>query len=772
MKKGYLISFAVLGSIANLIVAGHGFSEEVKKEEVKKAEELPEVVVTATRTEIPVEASPASVNVVTKEKMKKRNIKTLDDVINELPGVYVHRTRVVLDTPTDSISLRGIPGYRRNLVIIDGVPINGPQGGELKLSGLRFEDVERIEVVKGPFSALYGGLAMGGVVNIITLLPQKREFYFKTGYGSSFNRGKALDDLRKVYFSYGDKVKNKLSFLISYGHEATNGFPSNYARVMAQPPSNVTGWEYTTTPEGDPRWIVGDTGDHKGWNQSFTFRVGYDISKNTQLKFSIMRVWGSSSYDEPHSYLRDPSGNIVWNYYVPPSVPGGRPNMLNEAMFLAGKIAKDYTIYSFNFETLLFNKIKTKVTLGLNDNDDYLFTTPCVGTLTGCAPNEYAQIKGGPGTTHNTPSKNYIADIQFNLPLEFKTKWLNTHILTFGASYRKAEAETKQYKLSNWKNENSKNNLIHQTEGKDRIYALFIQDEIPVTKRLTIYLGARKDWWKTFDGYQNWVGQSGYPKEYEDRTESSFNPKASFVYKVFENTTLRGSIGKAFRPPMIIELYRSFMTPGSFIYGNPELKPEKSTSWDLGMIHSFWKGNRIEITYFENYLKDLIYNRATGKYIGPRQIVETVNAGKAKVKGIEFSGEQKLTEWARIFLNFTWTDAKIKENPAKPTTEGKRITGIPEAMFNIGIELEKGPFSAFLIGRYRSKVYGNDENKDKKENVFGSYDSYFIADAKFTYKFFKNAFLSMSIDNLFDKKYYYFYLQPRRSWYLEFNYKF
>jgi len=80
-----------------------GFSEE-------KEARLEEVVVTATRVETPVEVAPASVNVVTKKEMEKRDVKTLDDVVNELPGVYVHRTRVVLDTPPDAISLRGNTG--------------------------------------------------------------------------------------------------------------------------------------------------------------------------------------------------------------------------------------------------------------------------------------------------------------------------------------------------------------------------------------------------------------------------------------------------------------------------------------------------------------------------------------------------------------------------------------------------------------------------------------------------------------------------------------
>jgi len=739
------------------------------KEKVKKVEELPEVVVTATRTEKEVKIAPASVNVVTKEKMEKRHIKTLDDVVNELPGVYVHRTRVVLDTPTDAISLRGIPGNRRNLVMVDGVPLNDPQSGGLKLGGFRFEDIEKIEVVKGPFSALYGGLAMGGVVNIISSLPEKKEFIFKTGYGSSFDRGKSLDDLRKVYFSYGNKIKN-LSLFVSYGHEAVNGFPSKLVEVMTQPPNGVSGWEYTTTSQGDPRWIVGDSGDHKGWDQSFSLRIGYKFNKKTDLKFSMMRIWGSSSYDDPHTYLYNViTGEPVWEYFVP--VPGRRPNSLKEAMFLAGKIAKDYTIYSLNFKTQV-KKTKVKITLGLFDQDDNLFTTPCVGSFTGCASYEYATREGGPGTTHNTPAKNYIADIQFTLPLSFKIPYFNNHIFTFGASYRRAEAETKQYKLTNWKNENSKTSLLYTSEGKDRIFALFIQDEIPVTEKLTLYIGARQDWWKTFDGYENYVGNPQYPKKYDDRSESSFNPKFSFVYAFSDKTIFRGSIGRAFRPPMILELYRSFMTPVSFIYGNPDLKPEKCWSWDLGIRHSFWKGNKIEVNYFENYLKDLIYHHRTGSYIGPREIVETINAGKAKIKGIEFSLEQRFGKYVRTFANITWNDAKIKDNPANPDSEGKRIVGIPETMFNLGIEIEKKPFSVSLVGRYRSKVYGNDENKDKKEEVFGSYDSYFIADAKFTYKIFKKAFLSLNIDNLFNKKYYYYYLEPRRSWFLEFSYRF
>ncbi|MCX8031704.1 MAG: TonB-dependent receptor [Thermodesulfovibrionales bacterium] len=733
---------------------------EEKKDETKKEKEtkLEEIVVTATRTEKEIEEAPGSVAVVIKEEIEKRSINTLDDIVNNISGIYVHRTRVIMDTPTDAISLRGIPGNRRNLIMLDGIPINDPQGGGIRLGGLRFEDVERIEAVKGPFSSLYGGLAMGGVVNIITKLPEKREFTVKTGYGSGFERGEAHDDVRKFYISYGDRLWNKLSLFVSYGYGATNGFSNTFNVQRIAPPTGITGWIPTTDTQGNPRYIIGDAGDNRWWDESITLRAGYDFTEKTKLSLTLSRIRSEANYDDPPSYLRDATGNVVWRYGTP-------PNSVEQASFLAGSIGKEIYVYNLKFETEISN-VKTKLTMGVYDQDRYLFTTPCYGIITGCLPTSLATITGGPGKTHNTKARSYNADLQFTLPL------FNNHILTFGGSYRQGRGETDEYNLTNWKDENSKTSLIYQSKGKDRIYALFIQDEILLMNNLTAYLGLRQDWWETYDGYENEIGTSGYPRSYGSKKESSLNPKVSLVYKPFEDTTLKGSLGKAFRPPMIIELYRKFMTPGSFIFGNPNLKPEKSISWDLGVEQKLWKGSKVGLTYFHNNLKDLIYSRTTGQKIGFRDVVETVNAGKAVSRGVEFEFEQRFDKWLKLFANFTYTDTEIKENPAKPETVGKKLTGMPEKMFNIGGEIEKGPLTVSLIGRYRSKVFNNDENKDSVNGVYGSYDPYFVADAKISYKLTKFATVSLSVNNILDREYYYFYKEPGRSWYGELTMRF
>jgi iron complex outermembrane receptor protein len=111
------------------------------------------------------------------------------------------------------------------------------------------------------------------------------------------------------------------------------------------------------------------------------------------------------------------------------------------------------------------------------------------------------------------------------------------------------------------------------------------------------------------------------------------------------------------------------------------LKPETNTSWDIGVEQGLWKGAKIRATYFENYLEDLIYS----KTVTPTYS-EKINVGKAESKGVELEAEQRFEKWLRLFANFTYTNGKITENEAKPEIKDKRLTYMPERMFNAGAE--------------------------------------------------------------------------------------
>ena len=693
---------------------------------------LEEIVVTATRTETAIDSIPASASVITQKNMQARSIKTIDETVNTTAGVYSSRGKGLMDTMS-SVTLRGFPAQQRTLILMDGIALNDAYSGGIRYGGFAVEDVERIEVVKGPFSSLYGSYAMGGVVNIITKMPEKREFTFKTGYGSSWDRGDAMDDLWKFYLSYGDKFKDKLSLFLSYGYKATNGYPSDFNVQSSKATAGITDWTQTTNNEGSTRYLIGDKGDNWWWDDNITLKAGYDFSKTSKINLSFMRTRYEYNYDDPHTYLKNGAGTEVWSY-----------GSVKESSFLSGSGGRIQNIYGMGYETLL-GDVKTKISLGLAEQEK----------LWGVIPDSTATRSGGRGKVSEFPSRAYTADVQFTIPL------LERHMVTFGGALRYGEADARDINLTNWKDETSKTNLSYQTRGKDRTYALFVQDEITILNNLTAYIGFRQDWWETYDGYVNQVGTAGYPKEYDSRNASAFSPKAAVVYKPFDKTTLRTSIGKAFRPPTIYELYRTWTASSGTTYaGNPDLKPETTTSWDMGIEQGLWKGAKIKATYFENYMENLIYRKTvTSTY------QESINAGKAESRGVELEVEQRFDKWLRLFANFTYTNAK-------PETEGKQLTDVPERMFNAGAEFEKGAFSASATGRYVSKRYSNDENKDVVNNVYTSYDPYFVTDAKVLYKLTKFAAVSFSVNNIFDRNYFSYYKAPGRSWFGELTLKF
>ena len=160
----------------------------------EKATILPDTVVTATFVPTKVEAVGSAVTVVTDEQIAKSQKRAVSEILREVPGLAVNRSGTVGSFTT--IRIRGAEG-NHTLVLIDGIEVNDPSGGsEFDFGSLRAADIERIEVLRGPQSALYGSDAIGGVVNIIT----KRGSGPATAHldleGGSFRTGQVSTRLR------------------------------------------------------------------------------------------------------------------------------------------------------------------------------------------------------------------------------------------------------------------------------------------------------------------------------------------------------------------------------------------------------------------------------------------------------------------------------------------------------------------------------------------------------------------------------------------------
>jgi vitamin B12 transporter len=123
------------------------------------------VVVSATRFDIPLDQSPASVSVITSEDLEQTQIERVSDALREVPGLSVIQTGVA--GQLTSVFTRGLRSEHTQ-VLIDGVPINQGLQGAFNFADLTTDDIDRIEVVRGPQSTLYGPRALAGVIQIFT----------------------------------------------------------------------------------------------------------------------------------------------------------------------------------------------------------------------------------------------------------------------------------------------------------------------------------------------------------------------------------------------------------------------------------------------------------------------------------------------------------------------------------------------------------------------------------------------------------------------------
>jgi len=180
---------------------------------------LESVTVTATRTEQRLGDIPASVSVLRADEIRQSPAVVADDVLRQIPTFSLfRRTSSLSSHPTaQGVSLRGIgpSGVSRTLVLIDGVPFNDPFGGWVYWTRVPLESVDRIEVVDGSTSSLYGNYAMGGVINIVSRLA-RRTIELKPQYGN--HRSPKID-------FFGSDVWGKLGAAVEGSVFDTRGFP-------------------------------------------------------------------------------------------------------------------------------------------------------------------------------------------------------------------------------------------------------------------------------------------------------------------------------------------------------------------------------------------------------------------------------------------------------------------------------------------------------------------------------------------------------------------
>ena len=193
-------------------------------------QKLNDMVVNATRSGTPLDEMSLNTTILTKEALESSPDQTIDQVIKNVPGVFLNDVPYYQKDPTgQSINVRGL-GYGRTLVLIDGLPANDAFYGTVQWNLVPMSSIESVEFVRGGVSSLYGNYGMGGVININTKTPKNSSQEVSASYGS-FATGNVAASKDLI-------VSDAMQMRFSADYFSSEGF-QNYATISPGSPSNI-----------------------------------------------------------------------------------------------------------------------------------------------------------------------------------------------------------------------------------------------------------------------------------------------------------------------------------------------------------------------------------------------------------------------------------------------------------------------------------------------------------------------------------------------------
>jgi vitamin B12 transporter len=514
----------------------------------------PEIVVTATRLPTPVEQVGSTFTVISAEEIKRRQYKSLSEALRYVPGLNVVRSGG--PGQQTSVFTRGT-NSNHTLVLVDGIEVADPStpSGTFEFANLTLDDVERIEVVRGPQSTLYGSDAIGGVINVITKKGQgdpKATMILEGGEFGTFNQ------VAGVSGSTGE-----IDYRANVSHRYTEGYSVTPSRFRA----------------GNP---VDDDG-HENWN--FSGQFGVFLTDTVEF-----RMIGRFIDSETEADLG--------------STEDSDSKLLSKQWFLRGELNA----------VLLDGDLESSIALSYADHHRK-------------TRNERQSTLGTIQHTDFEGSKR---------KLEWKNDYFGfqDHIVTLGmeGEWEKSKARGRSVFGSLW----GDFIITENTEESVHSKALYVQDQLNFSEQFFVTLGVRSDKHEAFD--------------------SEVTYRLVPVYLIRESgTRLKASYSTGFKAPSIYELYGVSPTNyGTTYSGNPDLKPEKSEGWELGIEQEFsYFPATLGVTYFKQDVKDLIATEFDAFFNST-----SVNLDKAEIEGGELFLALPLSEHWDIRFDYTYTDAR------------------------------------------------------------------------------------------------------------------
>jgi iron complex outermembrane receptor protein len=788
-------------ALASMPVMAASDTEQAATDEKKAAAKdaaavLPEVSVSgqsekAEPTLVEKYKLPVTVESITKEKLDdKVNVFNTEDAIKYMPSILV-RKRYVGDTNAPlATRTTGTSSSARTLIYADGVLLssllanNNGNTGSPRWNTVTPNEIERVDMLYGPFSAAYSGNSMGGVLNITTKMPEKFEAHASAqaswqDYSMYGNSG--TYETQNYSAGIGDK-HNDLSFRFDFNHLDSASHPVSYATSTLSTtnagPSDVAvaGAYQTLNQNGQGMMVLGGSQIVHTVQDNFKWKLAYDISPTVKASYTL-GMWQNNADWTADSFLRNAAGNQVSTGNV--NIGGKQYKLSTGPTFTGSTVDQTTWSHGMNLKSNTGGKFDWELVGSVVDLGNDITRAPTVDPSLAAA--------GGAGKLTSQNGTNWhTADAK---GIWRPGDYFGNHEVSFGFHHDLYELVNPVYVTSNWMSGDPTSNLSNSA-GKTQTEGYWLQDSWDFYKKWNFTAGGRLENWNAYDGVNSSIVSGSYKTLNQANLHSvNFSPKGKLTWSPNEELKFGAAIGKAYRYPTAGELFQTTAVgtgaSATLINGNPNLKPEDVLSSELSGEY-FFKNGRIRLSLFQENVKNAIY--ATQSLVdvpGGTAIKTSItnNIGQTDTYGIELSGDANDVgiNGLDIFASGTWTDSKITDNAysdsllaagvAKST--GKDTPRIPQWRANFGVSYRAtDKLIGSVNGRYSGMQYGSLNNTDIVHNTYFGTASFFVVDTRIKYQLTKQLSLSGGIDNINNNKYFIFHPFPQRTYMaeLKFNY--
>ena len=745
---------------------------------------LPTVSVTQTRTFAESELLPQTTSSITGAQAAATvNLMTTEDALKYLPDVLV-RKRYIGDTQAPMATrTTGINASARSLIYADDVLLstlinNNNSNGSPQWFMVTPQQIDRIDVMYGPFAAQYPGNSYGAVTQITTRMPQKFEGsiemnaalqHFKL-YGTS-----DTEPSEQYAVTLGDRV-GKLSWWFNAGHLNSFSLPVTFGTVAQSTTAAsaslpvITGAFADRNRTGGAIQVIGAGNFVHTLQDNAALKLAYDFTPALSATYSL-GYWQNSAKASAQSYLSTASGAP---YY---GAASGSVN-IGGYSYNASTIAGQFSSNNVEQEHLMQSLKVGTHTQGVFDWEavvsNFYYLQDQTRQSTGLYP---AAISGGAGRITDMGGTGWTT-------ADLKGTWrpqgvAGAHIASFGAHYDVFKLNSPTYNTSDWVS-GGKAALYSASQGKTQTGALWAQDVWRFAPDLQATLGGRYESWRAYDGYNFNTGSNGTGVSIHQPgvDKSGFSPKASLNWDATQTWSLTGSFGKALRFPTVGELYQSVQTGSTYLQANPYLQPESVLSGELALEHHTDTG-KLRLSVFNEYVTNALISQTSNIPGFATPVSYTQNVGKTRQVGVELAGQQDNVVIHGLTLsgNVTYVDARILSDdsyvPTTPgaTAVGKRVPYVPTWRGTLAATYRPDSRWAYtLAARYSSRLYATVDNSDINPATYQGFESFFVMDARVNCQIDRHWSASLGVDNLNNRKYFLYHPFPQRTVYLGLKY--